>query len=135
MRRVFIFLLVATIVAMPDIYGQRKKQVIKSDTLAVVNDSLEYELIIMDPGFDTWLVTKPSMNFHTNEYYRQKNIQYVREWNFRYMNPSRHGDLYQTYIDYNPTTEYDIELNYKLYYYFVYFEEKNRVRLIPFSRK
>jgi hypothetical protein len=105
----------------------RERERVKNDTIS--SDSTIYELTIIDPGFDTWLVTQPPMNFYSNEYYAQKNRFYVSEWNRRYMS-SRRKDLYQSYIDYNPAINYDINLNYRLYYYFRYFEEKNRVRLI-----
>ncbi len=50
------------------------------DTLKVGKDSTEYELIIFDPEFEGWLSAKPSMNYHSNEFYRQRNIRYVQEW-------------------------------------------------------
>lgn len=30
-----------------------------TDTLRIANDSLEYEIIIIEPGFNSWLVTQP----------------------------------------------------------------------------
>lgn len=131
MKKAILLILMIIVVAFPDVYGQRKRDRVKTDSLSLKSDSTEYELIIIDPGFEHWLVTKPTMGFHSNEYYRQKNIQYVSEWNSRYMTPSRHRGIYATYIDYDPFVEYDIELNYKLFYYFQYFEEKNRVKLLP----
>jgi hypothetical protein len=29
------------------------------DTVRIANDSLEYEIIIIEPGFQSWLVTQP----------------------------------------------------------------------------
>ncbi|MDX9929128.1 MAG: DUF6146 family protein [Bacteroidales bacterium] len=126
MKRIFIFLVLISIASTTMISGQKGTR----DTLKVGKDSMEYELIIIDPEFEGWLSTKPSMNYHSNEFYRQRNIRYVQEWNHRFRSPDRYGDLYETYIDYRPNIDYEIELNYRLYYYFVYFEEKNRVRLI-----
>lgn len=104
------------------------------DTLKITGDTVTYELIIVDPEYDVWLLTKPSMNYHSNEYYRLKNISYVREWNYRYQNSGKYRGNYDSYIDYNPRIKYDIALNYRLYYYFVYFEEKNNIKLVPWSR-
>jgi hypothetical protein len=134
MIRLFLVLLTIVAIAGQDMYGQEKKEREKRDTLQIQKDSTEYGLIIFDIGFDTWLAMKPSKNFFTNEYYKQKNIRFVREWNYRYMNPHRYGSIYGNYIDYDPMTDYGIDLNYKLYYYFRYFEEKHRVKLIPDRR-
>jgi hypothetical protein len=107
------------------------RESLKNDTTSV--DSVEYSLIIIDPGFDTWLATKPSKNLYSNNYYVQKNRFYVDEWNLRYTTENNNG-LFDNYIDYNPDDDYGIDINYKLYYYFKYFEETNHVKLLPFSR-
>lgn len=133
MKRVFIIIIAVLALAMPDANGQRKGDRAKSDTLMAVDDSLQYELIVLDPQFETWLISRP-IGLHSNEYYQHRNILYVQEWNSRYMNSLRYGDLYTVYIDYSPFIEYDIELNYKLYNYFLFFEEKNRVKLLPTGR-
>ena len=103
----------------------------ENDTLTV--DSLSYKLIIFDPGFDTWLASKPAKEFYSQGYYEQRNRLYVAEWNTRYMT-GRDGRIYETYIDYDPQTNYGLDINYRLYYYFKYFEETNRIRLYPSSR-
>jgi hypothetical protein len=102
-----------------------------TDTISV--DSIEYELIVIDPGFETWLYTKPPMEFYSKEYYASMNRLYVSEWNYRYSTLKNHGE-YDSYIDYEPETDYGLELNYKLYYYFKYFEEKHRTKLYPSFR-
>jgi hypothetical protein len=105
---------------------------VKSDSLAV--DSIKYELIILDPGFDSWLATKPPMSFYSKEYYETKNKLYVMEWNYRNQFPMRFGDVYETRIDYYPNIDYGLELNYRLFYYFRYFEETNHMKLLNTSR-
>ncbi len=90
----------------------------------------EYELIVLDTKFETFLLSQPSMNFYSNEYYRNYNILYVTEWNIRYSSPSIYGDFYETYIDYDPNINYNIELNYKLYYYFKFIEKEYGIKLI-----
>lgn len=101
---------------------------VKADTLKA--DSIEYKLIVFDPGFDSWLVTKPSMNYYSNDYYRIKNKFYVTEWNYRYSLPLKFGSRYDSRIEYDPAIDYGLELNYRLYYYFLYFEEKNHTKLL-----
>jgi hypothetical protein len=42
--------------------------------------------------------------------------------------------LYENYIEYNPRIDYGIDINYKLYYFFKYFEETNHISLLNFNR-
>ena len=127
-KTVFIILVILTAIQTNGFsQKKRERERIKADTTSV--DSLEYRLIIMDPGFDTWLVTKPAKEFYSNEYYALKNLFYVAEWNLRYLTASNKG-LYDTYIDYNFNTDYGLDINYKLYYYFKYFEETNHISLV-----
>ena len=93
-------------------------------------DSLVYELIIFDPGFDSFLATQPSAEFYSQHYYESWNQRYVLEWNIRHLNPLRYGDFYQTQIHYDPLVDYGLELNYRLYNYFQYIDEKYGIRLI-----
>ncbi|SRR6056297_2650529 len=94
-------------------------------------DSVEYELIVMDPGYETFLLTQKPMEFYSQAYYETWNRRYVTEWNYRHMHPMVYGELYETYIDYRPGTDYGLELNYKLFYYFRFFEKENGVDLLP----
>jgi hypothetical protein len=130
----FLFLIVVFLTAVQtDGFSQkqRDRNKVKADTVSA--DSVEYKIIILDPGFDTWLVTQPSMNFYSKEYYEFKNRRYVTEWNQRYLHQRDTAD-YDSYIDYDFTKDYGLELNYKLYYYFKYFEETNGVSLYPGDR-
>lgn len=92
-------------------------------------DSTEYELIVFDSRFEFWLGSHSYVkNQHSNEYYQSMNSQYVQEWNRRYSSGDR---MIDSYIDYDSRIKYPLELNYRLFMYFKYFEETNRVRLIP----
>ena len=129
MKKTVFIILVILVAIQTDGFSQKKKERfnVKADTVTV--DSLEYKLIVLDPGFDSWLATKPSKDFYSKEYYEQKNRRYVSEWNQRYMT-SRNSARYETYIDYNSNTDYGLDLNYKLYYYFKFFEETNHIKLL-----
>jgi hypothetical protein len=135
MKKLYIILAILLAVQLTG-YSQKNKErgklKVMSDTIAV--DSVEYEIIIIDPGFDSWLTTRPSMNYYSQNYYENKNRFYVTEWNYRHDNPIRFGDLYDTRIDYDFSTNYGLELNYKLYNYFIYFEETNHVKLVGLRR-
>jgi len=129
-----VLLILVILVAMQTVgFSQKNKvrEVIKADTLSA--DSLEHRIIVLAPGFDTWLLNKPSMNFYSNDYYNVKNRLYVAEWNLRYMTANNDG-LYENYIEYNPRIDYGIDINYKLYYFFKYFEETNHISLLNFNR-
>ncbi len=94
------------------------------------SDSTEYELVVFDQGFETWLLMQPSHE-HSLEYYKSRNRIYVSEWNHRYMNPRRYRGNYESHLDYDPFIDYGLEFERRLYYYFKYFEETNGVRLEP----
>lgn len=100
------------------------------EAVRIANDSLEYEIIITDIGFETFLntIAKP-MNFYSQEYYETKNKFYVSEWNIRARNPLRYrSDIYQNQIEYDFNVDYGLEVNYKLYNYFKFVEHKYNQR-------
>ncbi len=97
-------------------------------------DSTEYELIIMDSRFESWLATQPPANYYSQQYYESWNHRYVTEWNNRHNNPLRYDGFYETHIDYDPNTDYGLELNYKLYYYFRFIEKEYGIVLVPRGR-
>jgi hypothetical protein len=114
---------------MPQGFSQKKQNQLSVKADSAVSDSVSYELVVLDPGFEAWLVTKPSMNFYSKEYYEIRNRIFVWEWNYRYDHPSIFGNLYDTHIDYDSFVDYGINLNYRLYNYFRYFEETNKIKL------
>ena len=88
------------------------------------NEENEYELIIIDPGFDRWFSTnaKP-VNFYSPQYYASKNRMYVASWNnLVAQTASRANSPFTSYINYESHIDYGLELNYKLYNYFRYVE-------------
>jgi hypothetical protein len=130
----YVFLMLAFLLLLRlDGYGQKKDRDIKVKNDTVTVDSLEYRLVVEDPGFETWLATQLPESYYSKDYYEQKNRLYVNEWNIRYQSINNNG-LYNSYIDYHPNIDYGLDLNYKLYYYFKYFEEQNNIRLLPGGR-
>lgn len=100
--------------------------------LTVMNsDSTEYELIVFDPKFDSFLALQAlPKNYYTNNYYQNWNLRYCVEWNIRHSNPLRYGDFYETQIDYQHSIDYGIDFNYKLYQYFQFIEKEYNIVLI-----
>ena len=104
------------------------------DTVAIKNDSLEYEIIIMEIGFNTWLqsIAQPR-GYYTQEFMENRNRIYVINWNQRVLQPMRYDpNLYELQINYDPNVDYGYEVNYQLYNYFIYFQRKYKQRLGPF---
>jgi len=106
-----------------------------SDTVSIANDDLEYEIIIIEPGFNYWLASQARPEgFYSQEYLETKNYQYVIEWNQRVNQPLRYKpNLYELQIDYQMNIDYGYEVNYKLYNYFIFFQKTYNQRLGPFN--
>jgi len=103
---------------------------VTNDTVRIANDSLEYEVIIIDPGFNTWLASRARpRGYYGQPYLENKNRFWVTEWNSRVLDPQRWGNMYQMRIDYDPKINYGYEVNYLLYNYLVYFQLANNQRL------
>lgn len=105
-----------------------------SDTVTISNDSLEYEIIIIEPGFNAWLLSRAQPEgYYSQQFLENRNYIYVTEWNQRVMQPQRYNpNLYELPIDYQPNIDYGYEVNYKLYNYFIYFQLTYNQRLGPF---
>lgn len=95
-----------------------------NDTVTIANDDLEYQIIIIEPGFNSWLMsTAKSEGYYSQQYLENKNYLYVNEWNNRVIQPQRYNpNLYELQIDYQNGIDYGYEVNYKLYNYFIYFQ-------------
>lgn len=106
-----------------------------SDTVKIVNDALEYQIIIIEPGFNTWLLTSARPEgYYSQQYMENRNIIFVNEWNARAMQPQRYNpSLYEMPIDYRSGIDYGYEVNYKLYNYFIYFQMTYNQKLAGFN--
>lgn len=105
-----------------------------SDTVRIANDSLEYEVIIIDPGFKSWLNSQAKpRGFYTEDYLEGRNRIYVAEWNNRALQPQRFNpNLYEMQINYNYNIHYGYEVNYLIYNYFIYFQITYKQQLAGF---
>ena len=98
--------------------------------IIIANDELEYEIIIIDPGFNTWLASRARpRGYYSQQYFEAKNRIWVIEWNIRAMRPQQYRDLYLMQIDYDHHIDYGYEVNYMLYNYLVYFQLTTGQRL------
>lgn len=106
----------------------------QNDTIRIANDSIEYEVIIIDPGFNSWLHTSARpRGFYSQNYLEARNIPWVTEWNNRYRTQMGNRDLYLMPIDYRQGIDYGYEVNYLLFNYLTYYQLKNNIRLGGFA--
>ncbi len=97
---------------------------------AAGEDSTGYELIVLDPGFDSWYMLQDSpARYRSQQYYEGWNRQYVSEWNALARQPGRRS-FFNTIIGYEPSEDYGFELNHKLFYYFQYVENVLRIPIL-----
>lgn len=94
------------------------------------SDSVEYKLIVFDGGFESWfLMRSKPVNWHEQSWYEGWNRQYVQAWNNHNLG-SRHKELIDGYINYEPDIDYGPEINHKLFYYFMYVEHELGIPII-----
>lgn len=130
--RTFLFLLVILISVFyscdstqSTIGSDKKPGAIENDTIHIANKDLEYDIMIVEPGFNSWLVSQPPRSFYGQSLLESKNRLFVSEFNNRVVQPGQSSrNLYTEQINYDPNVDYGYEVNYMLYNYFVYFQEK-----------
>jgi hypothetical protein len=95
-----------------------------SDTVRIKNDTLEYEIVIIDPYFNFWLIgnARPR-GFYGLGYLESYNRFYISNWNNRVMS-SNYTDINIFIIDYDFNIKYGYEVNYLLFNYFQYYMSK-----------
>lgn len=110
------------------------KDVVKIEDVESPSDSTEYMIIVDEPGYDSWIVTqaKPEW-YYEQSYYRHWNTLYTKEFNHK-VRTGRFGHPFNEYIEYDQTVNYGIEVEYKLFWYFKYIEDKYDVKLNISSR-
>ncbi|CAM1344003.1 DUF6146 family protein [Tenacibaculum amylolyticum] len=101
------------------------------EPVVIKNDSLSYEITIIDPGFTNYLntVARPP-GYHSLIFLENKNRLYVSVWNSRVNSPTNFNpNVYSNIIDYDPFINYGYDVNYKLFNYFEFAQRKYRMRL------
>lgn len=102
-----------------------KGTTVENDVVRIANDSLEYEIIIIEPGFNSWLHGQPPQGHYEQSFLETKNRFFVLEYNNRVLQRARFSpNLYTERIEYDPSVDYGYEVNYILYNYFEYFQKK-----------
>ncbi|MFD1162996.1 MULTISPECIES: DUF6146 family protein [Hwangdonia] len=119
----------------PSSNNEVTNKVTQNDTVKIANNELEYEIIIIEPGFNFWLASRAKPEgYYSQQFLENRNYLYVTEWNSRVMQPQRFNpDLYELRIDYQPGIDYGYDVNYKLYNYFIYFQLTYKQQLAGFT--
>ena len=127
MKNIFYLILLFTLLSCNSTKKTTTKNVdLPENAVRIANDELEYEIIIIDIGFDTYLasIAKP-MSYYSESSLENKNRFYVTTWNQRARDLTRYNpNIYENIIDYDFNTHYGLEVNYKLYNYFKFVEYK-----------
>mgnify|MGYP000106078997 CR=1 FL=1 len=103
----------------------------KEEPVVIANDSLEYEIIIIDLGFNYFLnsIAQPE-GFYSQNYMEARNRAWVITWNQRFQNPNQFNhNVYENMIDYQANVDYGYEVNYKLFNYFLFAQRKYKMSL------
>lgn len=111
-------------------FNGNQQGVATNDTVRIANDSLEYEIIIIEPGFFLFLnsIARPR-GYYGQNYLETKNRFLVQEYNNRVRQPQTFNpNLYVQEINYEPNIDYGYEVNYLLYNYFVFFSREYNQR-------
>jgi hypothetical protein len=117
--------------------GQEEKAVFDNtdqDTVKIADAESEYEILIIEPGFYTWLnsIARPE-GYYSQHFLENRNELFVLEWNRRAMFPTQYNSqLYLWQITYDRNIDYGYDVNYKLYNYFIYIQRKYNQRLGPY---
>ena len=109
----------------------QKKASEKEEPVVIANDSLEYEITIIDIGFNYFLnaIAQPE-GYYSQQYLEARNRAWVITWNNRARNPSQfNNNIYENIVDYQPTVDYGYEVNYKLFNYFLFAQRKYKMSL------
>ncbi len=108
------------------------KKIISSDTLKISDSELEHDIIIIEPGYNSWLASKAKpKGFYNQMHLENNNLKLVREWNARVLEPQKYSaNLYEAQIFYNQKINYGYDVNYKLFNYFVYFQNRYKQNLL-----
>ncbi len=104
------------------------------EVVRIANDSLEYEILINEPGFQTWLLTTAQpRGFYSEPFLKTRNQILTINFNQRVNQPQRFNpNLYIQEINYQNGVDYGYEVNYLLYNYYVFFQRRFNQRLSGF---
>lgn len=130
MKQLFYLFVVAALLTVACSAPKSLVKIEPNENETAQEDSVEYELIVFDTGFETWYMLQNSpVRYRSQQYYESWNRQYVSQWNYLATQPRRRS-FFQSIIGYEPGVDYGFELNHKLFYYFQYVERVLRIPIL-----
>ncbi len=104
----------------------------KENNIVYITDHKSFEVTFKGEQFYKWLKKQSPKHKYLQSSLEIENMQYASEWNRRVGNPKFDSDIYVQHVDYQikPKLHYGMDVNYELYMYFKYFEEKYEKLLI-----
>ena len=98
-----------------------------SDTLRIKSDKTEYEIIIVENGFNQWMVSNARpRGFYSQTYLEFYNRRYIVIWN-NLANQGLNNELIPFRIPYELHIDYGYKVNYMLFNYFQFIHYKNPI--------
>ncbi|WP_341349475.1 hypothetical protein [Flavobacterium columnare] len=74
---------------------QENSEIIRGDTVKIVNEDTNYEVIIIDSGFSNWLLSRSfPRGYHSLSFLENKNSLWIREWNNRVLESFRYNPIF-----------------------------------------
>jgi hypothetical protein len=112
--------------------GCASQKVVQKSTAPKISteDSIQYELLVFDTGFESWYTLKNSPALSRSKgYYHDWNVRYVQGWNTKVME-SHHSEIFSDLINYEFYVNYPYEIEHKLFYYFQYIEQELHISIL-----
>jgi hypothetical protein len=109
----------------------KNKNLQKEEPVVIAHDSLEYEITIIDLGFNLFLnsMAQPK-SYYSQSYLENRNRMFVTTWNTRAQNLAQfNANIYENVIDYQPRINYGYKVNYLLFNYFMFAQQKYKMSL------
>ena len=107
----------------------------RSAVIVIRTKKEEHKIIVLDPGFESFLATQKSKDFYSIQSLKNKNIHLVSEWNIRCSDPLRYDPkIYETKIDYESSIDYGLDVEYTLYMFFKFMEKENGLIFNSFAK-
>jgi len=105
---------------------------VKKSDIVYITDHKSFEVTFRGEQFYIWLKKQSPKHKYLQSSLEIENMQYANEWNRRVGNPEFDSNMYVQQIDYQikPKLHYGMDVNYELFMYFKFFEEKYEKLLI-----
>ena len=108
----------------------QQKKITQSQKPAITEDRTEYNILIIDPAFDRWFMMRYSTSMdRSNEFYQGMNNIGVQNWN-DYYHRGKYTEVIGSFLSYNTSIDYGLDVNRRLYWYFKYIEENFKIRIL-----